>query len=171
MISVLSTLPCGRCRLRCGKMPPAMRHWAASGTRPRADEIDCCRFQYKRGCVIPVRSRLCHGRICPMNRAASSRVAHSTPGPSLGSIMRVSLRLKSCFFSFGTAHLTASNFEREVAYADPRIDRYVNPVNSNTHLCPIQRLRTGLWGSGRKGAPTILPLVRRPQSVEQPGPR
>jgi hypothetical protein len=57
-----------------------------------------------------------------MKRAASSRVANSTPGPSLGSIMRVSLRLKSCRAS-ARPHLTASKFKREVPYADHRIDR------------------------------------------------
>jgi len=38
----------------------------------------------------------------PMNRAASSKVASSTPGHSLGSMTRVSLRLKSCFCGSGT---------------------------------------------------------------------
>ena len=42
-----------------------MGHRAVSGTRPRTDEIDCCRFQYKRGCIIPMRPYLPPGPHVP----------------------------------------------------------------------------------------------------------
>jgi hypothetical protein len=50
-----------------------------------------------------MRPHLPPGPHVPINRAASSRVANSTPGPSFGSTTRVNLRLKSCFWGFGTA--------------------------------------------------------------------
>jgi hypothetical protein len=58
----------------------------------------------------------------PMKRAASSSVASSTPGPRSGSITRVSLRLKSASGASAHTDLTPAKFEREVSYADHRID-------------------------------------------------
>jgi len=41
-----------------------------------------------------------------------TRAANSTPGPPFGSMTRLRLRLKSCFWGFGTLHLMASKFKQ-----------------------------------------------------------